>query len=106
MKQSAEFCRNLLRSGYKPEYRNGYPYYDEHVIDILRALENTKTEDYNYLDHIEAVRSKKMQALSIEDVCTYLTYIFRRERFCDGHIANYIENGILLSVLERYIELV
>lgn len=61
MKQRAEFCRNLLRSGYKPVYSDGYTNYDEHVIDVLRALEDTKTEDYNYLDHIEAVRSKKFK---------------------------------------------
>ena len=33
------------------------------------------------------------------------TFILRGERFCDGHIASYIEDGDLLALVERHIEL-
>ena len=39
--------------------------------------------------------------LNLRQIKGYLTYIWRGERFCDGHIAEYMENGVLLKLFLR-----
>ena len=38
---------------------------------------------------------KKIEELSLEETLSYLTFIIRGEKFCDGHIASYLEDGTI-----------
>lgn len=76
----------------------GYPIYPEAVWDIFKLLK----PDCDYRKHQnqwpDGLQPTDMSASQIQ---TKLTSISRAERFCDGAIAGYIENGYLLKLLLR-----
>ena len=96
LKASAEYLRSEPKVVFDP-----YPVYDDRV---MRAL-NTFKPDYDYLEHYAELEGKAAADMSLEDLATMYTFIVRGERFCDGHIASFIEDGDLLALVERHIEL-
>ena len=44
---------------------------------------------------------KTIEELSLEETLSYLTFIIRGERFCDGHIASYLEDGTIESLCDN-----
>lgn len=103
MKESVENCLALLRTGYCVPYHEGYPLYDPRIMAVCETMEECRLENMHYLELIEKVRKKRIERLTLSEVYIYLTYIFRQERFCDGNINIFIENGILLRVLTQYV---
>lgn len=93
-------CIEYLQKNPKVEY-NPYPNYDGRVMAALGLLE----PDYNYLSHHEAMNDMPIDKMDIDNIKTMLTFINRGERFCDGHIASFVENGYLLKLLLRLSEL-
>ena len=51
-------------------------------------------------------RGKAIEEYNLDELKTMFTFINRGERFCDGHIAAYVENGDLLRLLKRLNEIV
>lgn len=80
---------------------NPYPIYDD---EIYRALGMLRT-DSNYLRNWEKIEEKPIEEMTRKEVATMLTFIIRGERFCDGHIAGYVESGELLRLMLRLREL-
>lgn len=78
-----------------------YPNYAPEVIKALDMLE----PDYNYLTNFEKMKNKEIEELERKEIATYLTFISRGERFCDGHIAGYVESGKLLELMLRLKEI-
>lgn len=74
-----------------------YPVYDE---EIDMALGMLKT-DFNYGKNYEKIGRKPIEEMNIKEIATVLTFITRGERFCDGHIAGYVESGELLRLMLR-----
>lgn len=54
---------------------------------------------------MEDIKDKDISTMSLEEIRTFLTHIARGERFCDGLLAGYVENGLLVKALERILEL-
>lgn len=77
----------------------GYPLYDHRVTDMFNHLSECNFTDFEYLKHIEAIKGKSPDTFSLEECKTYLTFIMRGERFCDGHIDSFIKDGTLLAIL-------
>lgn len=77
-----------------------YPDYEECVMQVLGTL-----EDDRYLSNYEKIRDKNIESMTIKEIATMYTFILRGERFCDGHIASYIENGTLYMLVKRHLEL-
>lgn len=73
----------------------GYPVYDKEVENWIKEFYRLKLSDYNYLENFEIFKHKEIEKLLIEETLSYITYIIRGERFCDGHIALFLENGII-----------
>ena len=75
---------------------------------FIRVLEKDILEsdllDQQYLSNIEAVRGLDISKLTRRQIGTYLTYIFRAERFSEGAILKHAENGILPRLLRRLLE--
>lgn len=80
---------------------NPYPMYNDLIFAALDLLE----PDYDYLAHHEKIGNKPIEELNRREIATMLTFIMRGERFCDGHIANYVESGDLLKLLLRLREI-
>lgn len=55
-------------------------------------------------EYIEKFINNDINSLTLEQVIEYLTFIYRKESFINGHIAHYIDNGILLQLLKRLLE--
>ena len=73
----------------------GYPLYDKEVDEWIQEFYRLKLSDYNYIDNIKNFKHKKIEELSLEETLSYITFIIRGERFCDGHIASYLEDGTI-----------
>ena len=56
----------------------------------------------DYLEIVDGMKGKlEPEEMDLLEAEAMLTYIIRGERFCDGHIAQFIRNGMLLRVLRR-----
>ena len=73
----------------------GFPLYDEEVKKWIDEFYRLKLSDHNYLDNYKTYKNKKIDDLSLEETLSYITFIIRGERFCDGHIASFLENGTI-----------
>ena len=73
----------------------GYPIYSDEVDNWVKEFYNLKLAEHNYLENYETYKSKKTKELTLEETLSYLTFIIRGEKFCDGHIARYLENGTI-----------
>lgn len=80
-----------------------YPQYPS-CIDILF---DTLEKDFHCHEKISRVLGSGIlpNKYSLDQIQTYLTFIYENEKFADGFIAKEIENGTLLKVLERFAEL-
>ena len=65
------------------------------IILVIKRILNEELPDYNYLDNYKIYKYKKIEELSLEETLSYLTFIIRGEKFCDGHIASYLEDGTI-----------
>lgn len=93
-------CIEYLQKKPKVEW-NPYPNYDRNVMMALDLLE----PDYEYVINQRVIADMPVNKMSIDNIKTMLTFINRGERFCDGHIASFVENGYLLELLLRLSEL-
>ena len=89
-----------------------FPKYDKTVIDWIEAFHNLKLLDHNYVKNFNYIKNKNIEELNFYEILSYLTYIIRGERFCDGLIASNLENGNielleknLFSCLVKFIEI-
>ena len=73
----------------------GFPLYSEEIHNWMREFHNLKLLDLNYLNNYRIYKYKKIEELSLEETLSYLTFIIRGERFCDGHIASHLEDGTI-----------
>ena len=103
MREIVKTCLTLLAAGYTVPVDMLHPQYDERLWALSRAVQEDSIADYLYLKHIDGCKAKPVTELTRREVITYLTYIFRGERFNPGHIASYIGNGKLQALLEQYL---
>lgn len=73
----------------------GYPLYDKEVGNWIEEFYRLKLTDFNYIENFEIYKHKEIKKLSLEETLSYITFIIRGERFCDGHIASALENGTI-----------
>ena len=102
-KKEIKACIAFLETNPKIEY-NPYPCYPTEVTQALGFM----GPDYDYLSHFDALMEsgKTIEEYNLDELKTMFTFINRGERFCDGHIASFVENGELLRLLKRLLEMV
>lgn len=88
-----------------------YPKYSDEVYNFIEKFYELKLIDYNYLPNYEKYlkyKEKEIDDLSFKEILSYITYIIREERFCEGLIASNLENGKIeeleKSLFSRYIK--
>ena len=84
-------------------FEMGYTHYPQQVYWIQNAFPQYKG---NYQEGIDEIRNKPVEQLDVSEIHQYITFIFRADRLCDGAIAKYLENGVLLSLAKRAVEFV
>lgn len=73
----------------------GYYLYNEEVINWIHEFYRLNLVDINYLNNFKIYKYKKIEELSLEETLSYLTFIIRGDRFCDGNIASHLEDGTI-----------
>jgi len=78
-----------------------YPNYDRRVTELLSSL----GVEEEYQEKFDEASEKPVEEMSLNDLKAMYTFISRGERFCDGHIKAYVEDGTLLRLAERQREM-
>lgn len=73
----------------------GFPVYSKEVDNWVKEFYDLKLADHNYIENYDIYKTKKIAELTLEETLSYITFIIRGERFCDGHIARYLEDGTI-----------
>ena len=81
--------------------------------EMVREFEKTvyDTEFIFKGDYLEGISGKAtdpafIERCDLETLRKIMTSCVRGERFCEGHLASVIENGLILKVLKRLEELI
>lgn len=80
----------------------GYVSYNRRIMRLFRYM---PFYDKDYNKDIEKIANKDISKLNVEEVKQYLTYIYRKDRFIEGTIKYYIDNGVLVRLLKRFLEI-
>ena len=107
-----EKCRQLpVLTARKVEWGGGklhdgtqqwpFPKYDEDVTCWIDTMYDLELMDHDYLQNIKNIEDKPIEELTRDEVLTRMTWLIRGERFCDGLIAEWLENGSLESLCTR-----
>ena len=85
-----------------------FPLYPFEIHKFEEVFFNSELVNRNYGERMteknwweENVMEQDISTMTKEDVGTCITAIFRQERFCDGTIQRFLENGILFKLLEH-----
>ena len=82
----------------------GVYYYAVYVEEIFNTVLGEEIIS-NYKEIYDQIKNKEIKDLNLDEVKSYFTFIRRGERFCDGHISNFLDNGIFTKLFERYLDL-
>lgn len=94
--EAAEYLKDRPKVVWNP-----YPEYEPAIMNVLGSLEC----DIHYPSHYEKLKDKAIESLSLREIATMYTRMLRGERFCDGFIAENIEDGTLYRLVLRHAEL-
>lgn len=106
----------LLEAGYIVEWTSSrvtesgartmsYPNYDKRLVEALWGASELVGTDYGYTERVEEVRDLSVPGMTRPQLSTFLTWVQRGERFCDGFIDGFVEDGRVLQALRRAAEL-
>jgi len=86
----------------KPKVKcNPYPDYDARIFEVLRSL----GEDRCYVSNHTKIMDKDISTMNLKNIKTMYTFMLRGERFADGCIMGFIEDGTLLKLVSRQLQL-
>ena len=106
----------LLEGGYTVEWTPSretepgvhtmpYPNYDRRLMEALWGASELVGTDVNYTERVDEVRELSVPGMTREQLSTFLTWVQRSERFCDGAIDGFVKDGRVLQALRRAVEL-
>lgn len=85
--------------------------YDDVIIDLMEDFFESDMVDYEYQRNSEGLiygrecDAARIATMTRAEVGTCLTYILRGERFCTGIIKSFLDNGVLVALLQRLSEM-
>lgn len=106
----------LLETGYTVEWTPSrvaesgartmsYPVYDKRLMEALWGASELVGTDYGYTERVDEVRELSVPEMTQSQLSTFLTWVQRGERFCDGFIDDFVKDGRVLQALHRAAEL-
>ncbi|WP_449279749.1 DUF6508 domain-containing protein [Leucobacter sp. GX0328] len=106
----------LLESGYTVEWEPSreiepgvhtmsYPRYDSRLMEALWGASGIVGTDFGYTDRVDEVRDLSVLGMTRSQLSTFITWVLRSERFCDGAIDGFVKDGRVLQALRRAAEL-
>ncbi|MDO5746866.1 MAG: DUF6508 domain-containing protein [Actinomycetaceae bacterium] len=94
-----------IRSGSAQCTPSGFYDDDDRVWEGLHAALDMVTPDFDDGDHLDGLKEMPVAQTLPKQLQTYVTYVTRGERFCEGFLASVIDSGRLQETLERFLEL-
>lgn len=94
---SVEWISPASNNGY---IQLAYPSYPI-GMNLPRLIEQLGGYDFNYNQHMKYIHKMSVTDMDPYQIRTFLTYVVRGEKFCDGHIAQYMKNRDLLKACLR-----
>lgn len=82
-------------------FEMGWYDYNPKILELNKIIGT----DFDYVKNFKKISNKEIDELSKKDIITYITRIFRGDRFCAGFLAQSIDDGTVGKLLERYLEL-
>ena len=79
--------------------------YAPEIQKLFQYLEKCAFYDPHYVENIQKLRNKNISQLTLNDCCTWMTYIYQGENVQDGHIQFYVQNQFLLNLLRHFLSL-
>ena len=76
--------------------------YDACVWNVFHCLFEYGFKDLDYADEIEQIKQKPISDLNLQEICKYITMIYKSESVRLGNIFKYLNNGILLELLLEF----
>lgn len=106
----------LLEGGYTVEWTPSretesgaftmpHPDYDSRLMEALWGASELVGTDLDYVGRVDEVRNLSVPDMTQEQLSTFLTWVQRSERFCDGAIDDFVKDGRVLQALRRAVEL-
>lgn len=86
-------------------FSTAYPNYDDRLMEALWGASELVGTDYGYAERVAEVRDLSVPGMTREQLSTFLTWVQRSERFCDGSIDDFVKDGRVLQALRRAAEL-
>ena len=72
-----------------------HPKYSREVDEWIDTFYSLEIADDDYIENCHKISDKPVSELTRDETLTRLTAVVRSERFCDGSIAEALENGVL-----------
>ncbi len=82
-----------------------YPIYDSRLLAAMSGASRLVGQDFDYVNHVDEVKDLHVPEMTRDQLATFLTWVQRSERFCDGAIDSFVQDGRLLQALRRVVEL-
>lgn len=82
-----------------------FPNYDRRLMEALWGASELVGTDYGYTGRVDGVRDLGVPGMTRDQLSTFLTWVQRSERFCDGAIDDFVKDGRVLQALRRAAEL-
>lgn len=98
--ESMHACIDLLHVGYRVQDK-----YDPIILNLYHCLKLAGCNDEQYMLHIDSVLKKSIYELDEKEVCTYITYVFEKEKFVPNTLKTMIESGLFKELLLHYLSL-
>lgn len=73
--------------------------------DFYQYLYSNSFVDYNCRKNYQKINNKNIDEMDINELLTILTYAHRSEKYSDGSMYEFIENGKIIKCLNRLLEL-
>lgn len=97
---SIHACVDLLHVGYRVKEE-----YDPIILNVYHCLKVEGLNDEKYMLHIDSVLKKSIHDLDETQICTYITYVFEKEKYVPYFLKSFIESGMFKELLLRYLSL-
>lgn len=82
-----------------------YPIYDKRLMEALWGASELVGTDFDYMGRVDEIRDLSVPEMTRSQLSTFLTWVQRSERFCDGTIDDCVKDGRVLQAFRRAVEL-
>ena len=108
MNNLSAYIEFLSKGEYVHRHENGRGEYFAEIQEIISAFYASDLIDYEYMRTAPELMqnlSQTIDTLTLEQVKSCITFVIRSEHFGEGLLLGFLENGTLLSLCKRLLDL-